>query len=231
MSADGALRDLAREWLTHHNLPGIADRPAVWAAAGLRFGWNRHSNTGPFQNAIPTLLPGSIFALSERCSAEQLEKAIGKGFFANPTQPDSSKRRGFGCLAVHPGKAASFYEPSVRRRKLSGGELAQTMNIVYEMKATPYLPTPSQIRAIEQRLVVSTDEVVRTKSVQNAMQHLQDQCRRTPEIFHVWEPIVDQLEALLLNHDTRFSKPALKALADISQTRRNKVTQTTGDRQ
>lgn len=213
-SAEDVLRELATAWLSHHGLPRIRDSHGVWANAGLRFGWNRHADGGPFQGAAAVLQPGSIFTIEGNIESERLARAMMAGFHSDPGAPDPSKKFGMGCLAVHPGVAKSFYEPptsSRRQGRHDSGRLNEAMKLVYAMRQTSHLPRPSQIRGI-QRMINPNDE----DTLHEARKHLRHQCERLAEIWHAWEPIADDVERLLKEFPADVASQALKSLADIA---------------
>ena len=75
------------------------------AAAGVRFGWNRHLKGGR-QEAVAVILPGSVFKLQQPLSAESLVTRLVAGLGGH-------RERGYGAVLPHPGEA--------RRLAVSGG--------------------------------------------------------------------------------------------------------------
>ncbi len=215
MSAETVLRSIAADWLAYHQLPPLDSAPSTWASAGIRFGWNRHSSSGPLQGALPVLLPGSIFTLTEIAPKKALMQAICSGFHHNPHLADETLRRGFGCVAVHPGQAQAMFEGRGTLRHRNSAQLAIAMKVVYEMRNVSHLPRPSQIRAVEQRIRLPTSSD-RPGSTIEALQYLSDQCQRIPEVWQAWEASIDLVEKLLKDFTPGVAKQSLQTMADMA---------------
>ena len=193
---------------------------------GIRFGWNRTTGFGGraagFQDAVPVLLPGSVFTLSAAPEdPERLRTALVAGFCAEPgkaTDPNSRRGRDFGSVAVHPGKAESLYESKPTIRVAESQPFSAAMRIVLKLEEQPHLPSPSQIRAVEQRIKAGTP-AEQQKSVGEARDYLEDQCKRIVRIWHNWEGAYWEVTEILTQCSPADAKKALKALADIAVAR------------
>ncbi len=224
-SAEDILKIMAEGWLKYHRLPVLAAIPNVWANVGIRFGWNRTTGFGGrgsgFQDAVPVLLPGSVFTLSSPADPERLKTALVAGFCAEPgkgTDPLGRRGRDFGSLAVHPGKAESLYESKPTIRVAESQPFSAAMRIVLKLEEQPHLPSPSQIRAVEQRIKAGTP-AEQQKSVGEARDYLEDQCKRIVRIWHNWEGAYWEVTEILTQCSPADAKKALKALADIAVAR------------
>ena len=228
LSSEDILREMAEGWLKHYDLPGLAEmtgvprRQNVWANAGVRFGWNRTIGFGGraagFQNAVPVLLPGSVFMLASSADPTQLRKALLAGFCADPqNEPDPGRLRSFGSLAIHPGTAESLYIPEPTKRKMPAQPFRVAMELVLKLEAKSHLPSPSQIRAFEQRILAGTP--VEQKSLEDARSYLEKQCKRIGRIWHDWESAYGEVTEILTQCSPSDAKKALKALADIAVTK------------
>jgi CRISPR/Cas system CSM-associated protein Csm3 (group 7 of RAMP superfamily) len=205
LSAEDVLEQVATQWLRTHNLPPLAPQPCSWASVGLQFGWNRHRRG--LQSALPVLQPGSILVLESRSNPEALQKAIMAGFRLEASKDDAMYRqRGLGAIAVHPGMTEAFYEPGgADIPALPKSEMQLAMQSVLAWKKAPYLPSASQIRAIEQRL----------PNVAAALHHLEKQIKQRAVTRHTWEPIHKSVRELITESPNQ-AKWALDALADIA---------------
>jgi len=221
-SAEVILRTIAADWLAHHGLPELSKTPNVWANAGIRFGWNRSIGFGDrpagFQDAVPVLLPGSVFTMSADPDAEKLRYGLMTGLFADPggkTEP--GRLKGFGAAAMHPGTAERFYERGGGHRVAEAQSSSSAMRVVMKLRQKSHLPSPSQIRAVEQLIKPGTRD--EKESLQKAIQYLESQCQRIVRIWHDWEDVYSEVNQLLSTSSPRDAQVALKALADIAVTR------------
>ena len=224
-SGEQILAPLAQQWLNHHGLPGLAKEPAVWANVGIRFGWSRHGDNGSgsrlgFQNAATVFLPGTVIALEAKADAAKLREAIQHGFRDVSRENDSGRTRGFGAVAIHPGQAKGLYHTEATPRQLKPTEMRRAMQIVLECKSLPHLPSPSQIRAIEQRILNTSDGAKANASVAEAKAYLDEQCGRIMKVWYDWERAYDYVASLLNEFQPATAKKALKSLAEISIARR-----------
>jgi len=206
MSAEEELSAIAALWAREHGLPEPA-RDRAWANFGIRFGWNRHEHGR--QRASRVALPGSVIAFRQKVKVPEadlsaaLRRGIGPG-----------RQRGFGAVSVHPGKATGLYsEASLRPELPRRGEprFRDAMQLVLKMKAaTGRLPSPSQIRAVQQRLLKSGSRA--------ALDYLDRQTRRTSRIWFTWEPIHSAVKQLLntFDDDRAIAVRALEVLADLA---------------
>jgi hypothetical protein len=170
---------------------------------------------------MPVLTPGSVFTLKSKADPEKLKAAVLAGFHANPKTDDPGRQRGFGAIAVHPGQAKEFYGDGSRKgRRLKTTRLKSAMEIVLRMDSLPYLPSPSQIRAVEQRIIVNADDSTNKASLGKAKEYLTNQCSRILDVWYAWEPIIDDVEHLLTDYEPVVAQKALKSLADIAVSKR-----------
>ena len=218
-SSEDILRKMAEDWREHYELPELAKAPNVWANAGIRFGWNRTIGFGGraagFQNAVPVLMPGSVFTLASQADPMKLRRALLAGFCADPQNgPDPGRLRSFGSLAVHPGTAESLYISEPTKRVMSAQPFRKAMELVLNLEAKSHLPSPSQIRAVEQRILAGTP--VEQKSLEDARSYLERQCKRIVRIWHDWESAYGEVTEILTQCSPADAKKALKALADIA---------------
>lgn len=217
-SAEEILRRTAQRWLAHHHLPDLSADPNVWANAGIRFGWNRTIGTNGsspgFQKAVPVLLPGTVFTLTEVPDPTALRTALVAGFSAEPgVYSEVGKSRAFGALAAHPGVAEGLYVQKQPIRMTESTSLREAMKVVMTLSESSHLPSPSQIRAVEQRILGDQ------KSLQDARSYLEDQCKRIIRVWHDWEPVYNEVHMLLTRHNPADAKAALSTLADMAVSR------------
>ena len=219
IEASVTLQRIANAWIAHYGLSPLATdqhgEAKVWGNVDIRFGWNRHQKG--LQAAVPVLMPGSVFTLSGCPDAGALRAAILGGFHENPASPDPSRNRGFGAIAVHPGKANSLYRPAPSPPQRKGdGTMLSAMTLVLELESKGHLPSPSQIQAVEQQIQLGDQN-----SLKQARDYLAKQCERILEVFYDWEPIIDEVENLLQESTPEVAKQALKSLAEIAIARNN----------
>lgn len=207
-SAEDVLQRIAANWLSAHHLPSLASSPNCWASVSLLFGWNRHRRG--LQSAVPVLQPGSVFVLESQADPALLQQAIMAGFRFETDNDDANHRqRGFGAVAVHPGMASEFYDPGTSEiLKMHKSPLQLAMLEVLDWKSSPYLPSASQIRAVQQRLPNKT----------SALEHLKRQKDQRAVTRHTWEPIYDSVKKLIERAPDE-AKHALDMLADIAASR------------
>jgi len=204
-TAEEELYELAAEWARTHELPE-PQRDRTWANVGLRFGWNR-TDTG-FQRACRVALPGSVIAwdgkLDEQALAPALIAGLGTG----------GRERGYGAASVHPGKATGLYPdrddpPLPHLAAEPPDRLRNALQLVLALRCGGQrLPSPSQIRAVQQRLVKSGAEA--------ALAYLDRQTQRTSRIWYTWESIHGQIAELLREHDPQLASRALEVLANLA---------------
>lgn len=203
--AEDALRQLAQNWANGHGLPSHAID--TWANVRIHFGWNRHAasdNSTGRQPACRVAAPGSVIAFTTRLDpavlAEALQGGMGEG-----------RQRGFGAVSVHPGTATGLYTPEPRPRVLSGSATHKdaVQRVLDIWHHAEHLPSPSQIRAVQQRL----DDRV---GVDKARAYLKHQTERTSRIWFTWEPIYSQIDELLSQCGPAESFKALELLADLA---------------
>lgn len=200
------LRRVAHEWTQRNKLPPLDEGPdrGPWANAGIQFGWNRHSRG--LQRACRVALPGSVIVFKDRIPDERLAEVLkldcpGHG-------PGGGKERGFGAICVHPGKAQTVFEPTPKTPVRGDENAAEAIRSVLQMsRNAARLPSPSQIRAVQQRLVKSGPEA--------AAEYLKTQVERTSRIWFAWESIYEPCRQLL-KFDRPIAARALETLADLA---------------
>lgn len=202
-SADEDLLDLACNWAKAHGLPKPTQ---AWANVGIRFGWSRHGQG--FQKAQRVALPGSVIQLSGKVHAQRLKEVftscgLGVG-------PDAGRHLGLGALAVHPGKAQSLFQRQPKIREVGGSDrFAAALQVVLKLhRESKRLPSPSQIRAVQQRLS--------KVGTQDALQFLTKQMEdRTNRVWATWQGNIERFKELLA-FDSKIAARALEVLADLS---------------
>lgn len=220
-SAHDELQALALDWAMGHSrlpMPG-----PCWCLPGVRFGWNRHGKgdkaSGRGANRLcaeRVALPGSVIRLEGKADPESLKSALLAGF-------GPGRERGFGALAVHPGKAQGLFKREVKLEELRSGKLQQE-NQVQLVKwaigmADPKNPLPSrsQIAAVRERLIQGGKPA--------ALDHLKRQKdERPPRIWASWRGIFDDVERVLglPEKDAVMTLDILANLADLRQKKGDK---------
>jgi hypothetical protein len=203
-TSEGELESLATDWTKRHGLPKPNKR--TWANVGVRFGWNRHR--AGFQPACRVILPGSVIAFSERLDAERLAAALKTGGIGQDGR--DARQRSFGAVCVHPGKAVGLFPlaPKIQAAE-SNPARRGAIGLALQIRGdTQRLPSPSQIRALEQHLLKSGKEV--------ALQYLKRQTERTSRIWFTWEPIYKKVSSLLTDYDEPSASRALEVLANLA---------------
>lgn len=221
MSADDVLREIAASWLKTRGLPSLAEKPATWASVGLRFGWNRHDGDRPFQEAVPVLQPGSVFTLSELANPADLQAALIAGFHHDSHDAVEEKQKGHGALAVHPGIATGFYQSPRTSPEIGNRTLAEAMRIVDGLRSRSHLPSPSQIRGVQQRIATIGPHDEQRESLNAAKSHLATQQVQRPDVRLAWDPIADEVGRVLSDFTPEIAHRALKTLADIASVQRD----------
>jgi len=204
-TAEAQLLAVAKEWANLHGLPEPKDS---WAITGIRFGWNRHG-CGPIirqgrLRACRVALPGSVIRLAGQADGDALADALLAGL-------GCGRDRGCGALSVHPGKAQGLYPPNppTYRKKQSPEKLPSATRKALEIyrKASP-LPSPSQIRAVQQRLAGGNKGA--------AIEYLKHQRERTSRIWFTWSSIFQDVKKLIQEHSCETAFRALEILADLA---------------
>lgn len=226
-TAEEELADLARRWAARCGLPAPAvpasenkgfQRPQpAWANLGIRFGWNRHA-TGR-QDAVRVVLPGSLITFDRPLDAEALSSAVSRGFYDPDNDPeDEGRTRGFGAVSVHPGRATGFYRYSAPL-ETQPASMPDEVKLVLQMRRTVRehggrLPSPSQIRAVQQRLIAPGKDEASCKN--EALAYLKRQTERTTRIWFTWQAIYRPMTELLTTHRAASAARALEILADLA---------------
>lgn len=200
-SARDELNQLAQDWAETHNLPQVE---VVWTATAIRFGWNRaglgRASTEGRLRACRTAVPGTVLRFAAQADAKALAQALAAGF-------GDGREQGFGALAVHPGAATELFElprrKPPRRRSAHKGAVASMLKLHRSLQGR--LPSPSQIYAVQQRLVRG--------GVKEATDYLNEQTKRTTRIWQRWESCVDAVADIL---QLPGADKALRLLADLA---------------
>jgi hypothetical protein len=123
---------------------------------------------------------------------------------------EEARQRGFGALSVHPGKAQAICRPRPEELRVKANHgLAAALRRILEVRgAAERLPSPSQIRAVQQQLEKSGAE--------KALSYLDRQTKRTGRIWYTWEPIQSQVADLLQNCDPPAAAQALEVLVNLA---------------
>ena len=170
------------------------------AAAGVRFGWNRHglgnkSGQANRLRAVRCILPGSVVVFDEAVISlpKRLLAGAGRG-----------RREGFGALLPHPGIARSKHQPTPSRVCLSSKNEAGKAGLQLWEKATARGPTASQIAALAGRLA---------KSKEAALKHLATQKQRPERVYRRWRDVIDNTKVFVKAcADDASREQAVKAL-------------------
>ncbi len=209
-SAQSEFARLASQWAEQFSLPE-PDHVDVWANQGIMFGWSRHdrertSNGKKYQAACRVLLPGSVIAFRGKLDADQLKLALIHGLGRD------GRTRGFGAVSVHPGKAEGLFsgtDGTSLHRTVGDTTRRDAIRFVLDLhrREKGSLPSPSQIRAVQERLAKhGRDE---------ALTFLKNQTERTSRIWFTWQNIVQDIEQLMKNHQPEAAVQALEVLADL----------------
>ncbi len=224
ISAEDCLGEIAKQWSLRHGLSSQNDpSPLCWASTGLRFGWSRHTASG-YQAARAVIEPGSVFMIPSMSNdVVKLKNAIVAGLCADTQDSRTSKQQGFGCIAIHPGKATAFYAGSAQQSRRGNASLAQVMKQIVPLGQFSHLPSTSQIRSLQQRIALTGDPQLDRASLKDASDYLAEQLERSTNIRVVWEPVAPVLSNLLNDEelDATAVVRGLKTLADIAAARTN----------
>ena len=208
-NANDILREMVQRWCDANGLETSPMPDHLWPNVGIRFGWNRHHDA--FQKAKPVFLPGTTFRLAaSSTSKESLRKAILSGF-TSQSDDVKAKQRGFGALAIHPGKAYALYHFESKPRPKEETSLFEMMKQMILLSEVAPLPSPSQIRAVEQRIRVDD-----TKSLEEARQYLERQCKRIVQVYFDWKDIHATIDLMLRKNTPEVAKAGLVTLSELS---------------
>ncbi len=201
-TAEQELSDLASAWAHQYGLPNATAK--TWVNIGIRFGWSRHQ--AGRQQACRVVLPGSVITFSEKLDATALATALIGGVGLG------GRQRGYGAVSTHPGTAVELCRPEPKLRPARGGSQARfrdAVELILEMRATAArLPSPSQIRSVQQRLDKSGKDV--------AIEYLRNQILRTSKIWFTWESIHQQMAQLLEQYEAQVASRALTMLVNLA---------------
>ncbi len=208
-SAESQLARLVRRWSEENSL-GAVELKNQWANAGIRFGWNRTTQRGRL-DACKVFLPGTVIAFTTRlddAALAALQHGIGGG-----------RERGYGAVSVHPGKATCLFKqtaeiPTLEPPSQSMNQQGAIQAVLAIARSTTQLPSPAQIRAVQQRVKKDGQDKART--------YLKRQMEERPaRIWFTWEPIMNQTLELLDpgKHNQTDAAQALALLADLSTDR------------
>jgi CRISPR/Cas system CSM-associated protein Csm3 (group 7 of RAMP superfamily) len=198
--------ELAQQWARQHGLPPVKD---LWAAPGIRFGWNRRrlgaANPDGRLRACRVALPGAVIKFQGPLDPEPLRAALIAGC-------GGGRERGFGSLTAHPGVASQLYHVPPKVRQLQPEPESQAVQDVLELyraqkRAGIPLPSPSQIADLQQRLLKSGRG--------DALEYLKTRSKKTTRKWHVWEPVIKSLEALISTQESEHAAAALRCLGDL----------------
>jgi len=172
------LESVARAWAEQCGLGAVE---AVWAGAGLRFGWNRHGQAGAAAHgrtrASRVVLPGAVIRLKQVVDASRLEAALLLGI-------GGGRERGYGCLLPHPGKAQDLYRRSVVPIRLSPSRHGEAIRLGLKL-ATGTSLSASQVSTLLGHLRISRSR---------ADDFLRQQKARGPRYWSTWERSFTELK-------------------------------------
>ncbi|MCP4119566.1 MAG: hypothetical protein GY737_30030 [Desulfobacteraceae bacterium] len=194
---------MIENWCGEHSLPPMEigeNGPLLWISAGICFGWNRHR--GGYAGAEKVIQPGSVFRLKSPPDGDTLETAFLKGL-------GPGRDKGFGALAVHPGKAGALLnrKTTALRKKKSGNSLVSAVKTILPLRKK-HLPSISQLYALKNRL--------ETGGTESAVEYLRKQDGRNAHISAAWRDAKDPLKQILESTDPETAGTAIKMLADFA---------------
>ena len=197
------LEELIRTSWSDVKLPEIEK---CWASAGIRFGWNRHGHgmmtgKGNRLQARRVILPGSVVKFREQLDPDMCRSLLVRGL-------GGDRDRGYGAVSVHPGKAASLFENRRSIKSLPSSDEKTAVEAAIRMwKECGNTLSPSQISAVEQRLVAGGKEA--------AKEYVNNQINRTTRIWSDWKYLKDDVLDLIENHSPQHAAVALRMWADL----------------
>jgi hypothetical protein len=180
----------------------------VWANSGVLFGWSRLKNGR--QAAEVVVLPGSVIEFDGVVPDQWTYD-----FFTSGQCVPNSRQQGFGALSVHPGKASSLFDnkADISRKAASSDSYADAVRIVIGLASTKSLPSVSQIRAVQQRIVNS--------DTREALTYLSKQIsEKTTRVWAAWDDCHRGIETLLSAHP-RCAYRAMEVFADLAAAKEN----------
>ncbi|WP_020588456.1 RAMP superfamily CRISPR-associated protein [Desulfobacter curvatus] len=192
-------------WCKAHGLPPVEtgdNKPLVWISTGICFGWNRHRNG--YAGAENVVMPGSVFRLKGPLDRSNFEKALLTGL-------GQGRAKGFGALALHPGKAGALLnrEKAEPQKKKSRDSIINAVRKIIPLRKK-FLPSVSQLYALKTRVEIGGTE--------SAIKYLNEQDERDAHIAAAWRDVKGPLKDLL--ESTRKDIPAamagIKMLADFA---------------
>ena len=174
------------------------------AAAGLRFGWNRHGrgrHVGEHRRlrARRCIEPGSVVVLERPLDdlATALLRGVGRG-----------RDAGFGALLPHPGIATDHFQeqPTPPVRSSDRNEPSRLGLRLWE-QAGPRGPSPSQIAAVIGRLRRDRDRTLR---------YLKSRIDRPLRVWRRWQELTETLEDIIRSNDRDTALGALRTWQDLA---------------
>lgn len=196
---------MTNTWCKDHGLPPVetgADGPFVWVSTGICFGWNRHRNG--YAGAEKVVMPGSVFRLKGPLDTRSLEKALLAGL-------GPGRVKGFGALAVHPGKAGALKNrgKAAPQKKKSRDSFFDAVNKIIPLRKKS-LPSVSQLYALKIRM--------ETGGTESALKYLNAQGERDAHIAAAWRDVKVPLKELLelTREDIPAAMAGIKMLADFA---------------
>ncbi len=202
----GNIAEMIGKWCKTHGLPSLETGekgPLVSILAGVCFGWNRHADG--YAGARKVVKPGSVFRLKSPVDTKDLEEAFRAGL-------GMGRNKGFGALAVHPGKAGALLNRSTEnlQRKDSGPALVMAVKKILPLR-NKTLPSVSQIYALISKL--------ETGGNKSAIQYLGEQTKRDPNIAAAWQDVISPLKKILKSTQpdaANAAASAMRMLANIA---------------
>ncbi len=197
------LKELIRTSWSDVPLPEIEQ---CWAGAGIRFGWNRHGHgmmtgKGNRLQARRVILPGSVVKFQKPLDPDTLRNLLIRGL-------GGDRDRGYGAVSVHPGKASSLFQKRVQVKELPASQEKSAVEAAIKLwNDSGNTLSPSQISAVEQRLVAGGKEAARD--------YINRQLKRTERIWSDWKYLKDDVLALIENHSAEHAGVALRMWADL----------------
>jgi len=198
LTAQETFRKMADAW---GNACGV-QVTHVWANSGILFGWNRMQQGRQAAQAV--ILPGSVIEFGGKVDDEWTRE-----FFASGKCAPEGRQQGFGAISVHPGKASTLYEnkTEIPTKSAAPDNYAAALKIILAVAALSSLPSVSQIRAVQQRIVDG--------GTQKAADYLEEQMKRPSGIWAAWNDCHNEIKRVLKDYE-RCAHKALEVFADLA---------------
>lgn len=215
-TAEEALKTLVTQWAMLHSLalPAIGE---CWATTSIQFGWNRFTDLGRLK-ACRVIDPESTVRL-DGALPEHARKKLAVGIGAG-------RERGFGAVALHPGRANKmFVPPGSETIKEGPARLKEAVHLVLQTaQRLSRWPSVSQIRELQQRVEHDSQKIAAEYFVRQLV-------GRDLHLAAVWSPLRSLVESLLdpQQFNQQIASRALTLLAHCAADQREQSMQRTGN--